>query len=81
MTMETTMIQLKKDTAQKLKEIKKYAKQSYDEIIRELIQDTTSEKLTEKEKAELEEAMEDIRKGRVYSIKEVAREFNISLEE
>lgn len=75
------MIQLKKDTAQKLKEIKKYAKQSYDEIIRELIQDTTSEKLTEKEKAELEEAMEDIRKGRVYSIKEVAREFNISLEE
>jgi len=79
--METTMIQLKKDTAQKLKEIKKYAKQSYDEIIRELIQDTTSEKLTEKEKAELEEAMEDIRKGRVYSIKEVAREFNISLEE
>ena len=81
MMMKTTMIQIKKDTARKLKELKKYNKQSYDEIITEMIHETNSERLTEKEKTEIEEALEDVRNGRVYPIKSVAKEFGVKLED
>ena len=35
--------------------------------------------LTEKEKKDVEEALEDVRAGRIYSIEEVARELNVNL--
>ncbi len=52
--METTMVQIKKDTAKLLKDFKQYNRQSYDEVIRNLVQEAKAEPLTEKEKKDIE---------------------------
>ena len=77
--METTMIQIKKDTAELLKDFKQYSKQSYDEVIKSIIQEVRAEKLTEKEKKDIEIALNDIRKGNVYRIEDVAKQFGVKL--
>lgn len=77
--METTMIQIKKDTAELLKDFKQYGKQSYDEVIKSLIQEARAERLTEKEKRDIETALNDVRKGKVYSIEDVAKQFGVKL--
>ena len=77
--METTLIQLKKETADLLKGLKKYNRQSYDDVIKELIHSVDTEALTQKEKKDIEEALNDVRKGKVYRIEDVAREFSIKL--
>ena len=77
--METTMIQIKKETAEKLKELKKYPRESYDEVINELVQETQAEILTEKEIDDIKEGLEDLKAGRVYPIEAVAKELGIEL--
>ena len=77
--MKTTMIQIRKNTAHTLKNLKQYGKQSYDEIIRNLIEDAKAESLTEREKKDVEEALNDVRSGRVESIEEVAKELGVKL--
>ena len=77
--METTMIQIKKDTAKILKELKQYTKQSYDEVIKTLVQEAKSESLTEKERKDVEEALNDVRKGRIYKIENIAKQFGVKL--
>ena len=71
--MQTTMIQLKKITAEKLKMFKSYKRQSYDEIINKLIQEVDEEPLTEQEIKEIEEGLEDVKAGKVESIEKVAK--------
>ncbi len=73
------MIQIKKDTAKRLKELKEYNKQSYDEIINHLILEIKAEPLSAKEKKDVEEALEDVRAGRVYPIEDVAKELGVRL--
>lgn len=73
------MIQIKKDTAKRLKELKEYNKQSYDEIINNLLLEIKAEPLSAKEKEDIEEALEDIRDGRIYPIEDVARELGVKL--
>lgn len=77
--MENTMVQLKKDTAIKLKELKEYNKQSYDEIIKNLILEVEAEPLTKRERKDVEEALEDVRAGRVSPIEDVAKELGVKL--
>ena len=73
------MIQVKKETAKLLKEFKKFSRQSYDEVIRSLMESTGAEYLTEKEKKDIEEALNDVKIGRIYKIEEVAKEFGVKL--
>ena len=77
--METTLIQVKKQTAELLKGLKKYNRQSYDEIIKNLVLEANAEKLTESEKKDVEQALEDVRKGRVHRIEDVARQLKVKL--
>ena len=77
--METTIIQIKKDTAKALKERKQYARQSYDEVIKNLMDDANQEVLTEKEKKDINEALLDVKAGRIHKIENVAKELNIKL--
>lgn len=77
--METTMIQIKKETAQKLKSFKEYKKQSYDEVINSLFLECEAEGLTEKERKNIEEALEDVKAGRMHRIEDVAKEFGVKL--
>jgi len=77
--METTIIQLKKKTAEKLKSFKVYGRQSYDEVINKLIQEVEEEPLTDQEIKEIEEGLEDVKAGRVKPIGEVAKSYGIKL--
>ncbi len=77
--MENTLIQIKKETAKSLRELKKYNRQSYDEVIKKLINESKEEGLTEKEKKDIEEALLDVKQGRVYKIEDVAKGFGVKL--
>jgi len=77
--MEKTTIQINLETLEKLKLLKNFERQSYDEILNNLIDNNDSETLEENEIAEIQRGLEDIKKGRVKSIEHVARELGISL--
>ena len=73
------MIQIKKETAHLLKEFKKFSRQSYDEVIMELMESSKPQYLTEMEKKDIEEALNDVKSGRVHKIEDIARDFGIKL--
>jgi|TARA_B100002003_G_C14020539_1_gene492137 predicted transcriptional regulator len=79
MNMDTTMVQLKKKTTERLKTLKEYERQSYDEIINRLIQETEEGPLSDEEIKEIKEGLDDVKAGRVNSIEEVAKHFGVNL--
>ena len=70
--MATTMIQLKKETAEKLKSLKEYERESYDEIINKMIA-LEEEELSKEDIESIEKGLNDIKEGKVYSSKEAAK--------
>jgi hypothetical protein len=76
--MKTTMVQLKKITAEKLKMLKTYERQSYDEIINRLMQQL-EEPLTNEEIRDIQEGLEDVKSERVKSIEKVASDYGVKL--
>ena len=78
--MENTMIQIKKETAERLKKLKDYGRQSYDELIKKLIQTSEAETLTAGEIDEIKIGLEDIKAGRTRSIEKVAKDLGIKLQ-
>ncbi len=77
--METTMIQVKKETAERLKRLKDYRRQSYDELINKLIAAEESETLTEQDIKEIKQGLDDVKAGRTRSLEAVAKELGIKL--
>lgn len=77
--METTIIQIGKETALMLKEMKTFTRQTYDDIIRELISEKQHDTLTKKELKEIEESLKEIKAGKIYSIEDVAKELGVKL--
>ena len=77
--MKTTMIQIKKDTAESLKELKDYNRQSYDEIIRKLIEINDEEMLTNKDIDNIKKGLDDIKAGRTIPLEKVAEDLDIKL--
>ena len=73
------MIQVKKETTEKLKQFKAYNRQSYDEIINQLMEDSDSEVLTDADVNEIKQGLDDIRAGRTRSIEAVAKDMGIKL--
>ncbi|MBU1201465.1 MAG: hypothetical protein KJ583_02790 [Nanoarchaeota archaeon] len=59
--------------------MKRYPRETYDEIINTLIDDSEVEILTEEDIKEIEKGLEDVRKGRVKTMEEVAKELNVKL--
>jgi len=78
MQMENTMIQVKKDTAEELKKLKEYNRQSYDEIIRRLME-ANEDMLTEEDINSIKKGLDDIKAGRVSSIEKVAGNIGVNL--
>ena len=70
-----TTIQVSEELAQELKSKKLYDKESYEEVIWDLIED--SKELSEETKRNIEEAEEDFRKGRVYTLDEVKKRLRL----
>jgi predicted transcriptional regulator len=77
--MEKTTIQLSSATLERLKMLKSFDRQSYDELIGNLIENMEEETLGEGEISEIQKGLEDIKKGRTYSISAVAKELGIIL--
>ncbi len=77
--MEKTTIQINFETLERLKSLKSSERQSYDELLNNLINNCEEESLSEEEINEIQKGLEDVKKGRVYSIEAVAKELGIAL--
>jgi len=67
--MTTTTIQISKDLLKDLKSRKMYDKESYEDLIRDLLEDTME--LSEQTLENIKKSEEDIKKGRVKTLAEV----------
>ncbi len=77
--MEKTTIQINIDTLKRLKSLKNFERQSYDELLVSLINNYEEEIMSEEEISEIQNGLEDIKRGDVYSIESVAKELGIIL--
>ena len=73
-TMATT-IQVSEDLLEKLKSRKMYDKESYEEVIWDLIEDDLE--LSEETKRHIQEAEKDIKEGRVYTHEQVKKRLKL----
>ncbi|MFT4244329.1 MAG: hypothetical protein ACMXYB_02635 [Candidatus Woesearchaeota archaeon] len=70
-----TTIQVSQDLLKELKSRKMYDKESYEEVIWDLLED--SKELSKETLQNLKEAEEDVKAGRVSTLEEVKRELGI----
>jgi rRNA maturation endonuclease Nob1 len=77
--MEKTTIQINFGTLEKLKALKNFERQSYDEVLNNLIDSCEEDSLSEEEIEDIKIALEEIKKGEVYPIEQVARELGVKL--
>ena len=77
--MEKTTIQINLETLERLKSLKSMERQSYDELLNNLIDNCEEESLSEEEIEDIKIALENIKKGKVKSIEQVAKELGITL--
>jgi predicted transcriptional regulator len=77
--MDKTTIQINQQTLERLKNLRKFERQSYDDVLNSMIDDIEEESLSEEEIVEIQQGLEDIRRGRVHSIESVAKELGITL--
>jgi len=77
--MEKTTIQINMETLQRLKMLKRYARESYDEILNNLLDEATEETLDEDEINEIQQGLNDIKEGKTATIEEVAKELGVVL--
>jgi len=76
--MDKTTIQLSQSTLERLKSFKRYDRESYEEIVNNLA-DEAEEELSVEEIEDIQEALEQVKKGDLYSIEEVAKELGVKL--
>ena len=77
--MEKTTIQLNQTTLERLKNFKSMKRQSYDEVLNNLIDNCEEESLSEEEIEDIKIALENVKRGKVKPIEQVARELGIAL--
>jgi hypothetical protein len=78
--MEKTTIQLNVNTLERMKILKNFERQSYDDVLNILIDNyEDGEVLTEQELEEIKRGLEQIRQGKITPIEQVAREMGIAL--
>jgi len=76
--MPPTTIQLQPEVKDSLDLLKRHPRESYNEVIRRLIEARMDEEpLSEKAIEGIEEALEDIRKGRLHTEEEIKEEFGV----
>ena len=73
--METTTIQISKDLQEKLEARKIFDRESYEEVISDLLEDTME--LSEETKKELEQARAEIKAGKFKTLGQIKREFGL----
>ena len=77
--MDKTTIQINHGTLERLKTLKRYERESYDEVLNNIIDETEEETLSDEEIEEIKEALENVKKGNVKPNEQVAKELGIVL--
>ena len=77
--MEKTTIQIDVGTLERLKSLKNFERQSYDEVLNNLIENSEEDSLNEKEIEDIKVALENVKRGKVKPIEKVAEELGITL--
>lgn len=77
--MEKTTIQINQGTLNRLKMLKNFERQSYDDILNNLIDNLEEETLSEEEIDEIKIALDNVKQGKVKSIEQVAKELGVLL--
>jgi len=75
-----TTIQVNTETLERLKMFKQHEKDSYDVTLNILLDDAEDDVLSDEEIVEIQEALEQVKRGQVYPIEDVARELGVKLE-
>ena len=78
--MEKTTIQIDSETLERLKTLKQFSRQSYNDVLSNLIDNIEEESLSEEEIEEIKIGLEEIKKGETYPIEDVAKELGVKLE-
>jgi hypothetical protein len=77
--MKKTTIQLNLSTLERLKMLKRYDRESYDELLNNLIHEVQNESLSNDEIEDIKIALDNVKKGKVKPIEQVAGELGITL--
>ena len=72
-----TTIQISNDLVKELQKMKIYSKESYEDLIWDLIEDRME--LSEETKKNIADSEEDIRVGKVYNWEDVKRELSLNV--
>lgn len=76
--MEITTIQVKKTVKKKLEELKLYPNETMDSVIERLAKMAVDEEPLSKEEIEdIQKSLNDIKKGKIYSLSDVKKELGI----
>ncbi len=74
-----TTIQVNKNTLERLKNLKKYERQSYDDLLNNVLNGIEEESLSNEEIEDIKIALENVKEGKVKPIEQVAKELGIVL--
>ena len=77
--MEKTTIQISQRTLERMKNLKKFERQSYDDLLNGIFNELDEEILGADEIEEIQKGLEDVKRGKVYPIESVAKELGITL--
>ena len=77
--MEKTTIQISQETLERMKNLKKFERQSYDDLLNGVFDEIEEESLSEEEIKDIQLALENVKRGKVKPIEQVAKELGISL--
>ncbi|MBU3913722.1 MAG: hypothetical protein KKB21_00205 [Nanoarchaeota archaeon] len=77
--MDKTTIQINLETLERIRNLKNFERQSYDEVLNSLIDNCEEESLNAEEISEIQRGLEDIKRGKVKPIESVARGLGITL--
>jgi phage-related protein len=77
--MEKTTIQINISTLERLRNLRAFERQSYDDALNNLMDNIEEEPLTEQEIKEIQQGLEEIKRGKYRSIESVAKELGIAL--
>lgn len=74
-----TTIQISQETLERLKLFKKHEKESYEEVLNDLLDDAEDDCLSDEEIKDIKIALENVRQGKTKPIEQVARELGVTL--
>ena len=77
--MEKTTIQIHLETLNRLKALKNFERQSYDDVLNILINNSEEEILSEEEIEEIKQGLEDVKMGRTIPFELVLKKRGIKL--